>query len=96
MRIGGIAVLRRAFGGGNSPRFAEAGLGATVLDRKYVTPTRAFSSHFQFTEVIGIGRRFGTNRAHEVSVRYQHFSNAGIEKPNLGENFLRLRYAMRF
>jgi lipid A 3-O-deacylase len=26
----------------------------------------------------------------------QHFSNAGIKKPNPGETFLRLRYAYRF
>jgi lipid A 3-O-deacylase len=89
-------MLRYRFGDGGSPWFAEGGVGATLMDRIYRTPDRSFSTAFQFTEVLGIGRSFGEKGAHEVSLRVQHFSNAGIKKPNPGETFLRLRYAYRF
>jgi len=95
-QIGAIYTLRYRFGDGGSPWFAEGGVGATLMDRIYRTPDRSFSTAFQFTEVLGIGRSFGEKGAHEVSLRVQHFSNAGIKKPNPGETFLRLRYAYRF
>jgi lipid A 3-O-deacylase len=95
-QIGAIANWRYRFGEGGSPWFAEAGVGGTVLDRLYRTPGRAFSTAFQFTEQIGIGRNFGEFGQHELSLRLQHFSNADIKKPNPGENFLRLRYLYRF
>ena len=33
---------------------------------------------------------------HELALRLQHFSNAGIKHPNPGENFVQLRYAQGF
>ena len=39
---------------------------------------------------------FGARGEHEVSLRLQHFSNAGIKHPNPGETFVRLRYVRRF
>ena len=95
-QLGAIATWRYRFDEGRSPWFAEAGVGASVLDGHYETSTRRFSTRFQFTEVLGVGRSFGARGAHEVSLRLQHFSNAGIRKPNPGENFVRLRYAFRF
>ncbi|KDD61989.1 lipid A 3-O-deacylase domain protein [Bordetella bronchiseptica OSU553] len=41
-----------------------------------------------------MGYRFGPERAYEVSLRVQHFSNAGIKKPNPGENFMFLRFSL--
>lgn len=96
VQIGAIATWRYRFDGGTSAWFADAGIGVTVLDRHFATPERRFSTRFQFTEVLGIGRSFGQDRAHEVSLRLQHFSNGGIRKPNPGEDFLRLRYQYRF
>jgi lipid A 3-O-deacylase len=43
-----------------------------------------------------VGRSFGADRRHELSLRVSHFSNCGIETPNPGENFLQLRYATKF
>lgn len=95
-QIGAIATWRYRFDGGASPWFVEAGIGASVMDRLYRTDGRSFSTTFQFTEAIGAGYSFGTDGRHELSLRLQHFSNAGIKKPNPGENFVRLRYAYRF
>ncbi|VTU14275.1 Lipid A 3-O-deacylase (PagL) [Variovorax sp. SRS16] len=95
-QIGAIANWRWRLDDGASPWFAEAGIGATVLDGIYRTPHRQFSTAFQFTEQIGIGRNFGARGQHELSLRLQHFSNADIKRPNPGENFLRVRYLYRF
>ena len=95
-QIGAIYTWRYRFAHGSSPWFAEGGVGATVMDHVYRTPDRSFSTAFQFTEAIGIGRSFGEHGAHELALRLQHFSNAGIKKPNPGENFVRLRYTYHF
>lgn len=95
-QLGAIAGWRFRFDEGASPWFFEAGFGATSMNDRYHTPDRSFSTRFQFTEQLGIGRNFGTRGEHEVSLRIQHFSNAGIRKPNPGENFYKLRYLYSF
>lgn len=96
LQIGALAMWRYRFGQGSSPWFAEAGLGATVMNHIYRRPDREFSTAFQFTEALAIGRSFGQHGRHEVSLRVQHFSNAGIKKPNPGETFAKIRYAYHF
>jgi lipid A 3-O-deacylase len=95
-QLGVIANWRWRFGQGESPWFVEAGVGGTVMDSIYRTPSRQFSTTFQFTEQLGFGRNFGPQGEHELSLRVQHFSNAGIKEPNPGENFWRVRYLYRF
>lgn len=96
VQIGAIYTWRYRFLQGQSPWFAEAGIGGTVMDHVYRTPDRSFSTAFQFTEALGVGCSFGENERHEVALRVQHVSNAGIKKPNPGENFMKLRYTYRF
>lgn len=95
-QLGLIGNLRWRFAAGTSPWFVEAGVGVTVMDDIYRTPERNFSTTFQFTQQLGVGRSFGAQGAHELTLRLQHFSNAGIKEPNPGENFVRLRYLYRF
>lgn len=95
-QIGVIATWRYRFNAGRSPWFADAGIGGTVMNHVYRPSERPFATSFQFTEVLGLGRSFGERGEHEVSVRLQHFSNAGIKKPNPGANFVRVRYLYRF
>ena len=45
---------------------------------------------------MGGGRNFGARQEHELVLRVEHFSNAGIKHPNPGENFAQLRYTYRF
>lgn len=95
-QIGAIANWRYRFAQGESPWFAEAGIGVTTMNDLFETPYKEFSTRFQFTEQIGIGRTFGATHAHEISLRVQHFSNAHIKTPNPGEDFVRLRYVYRY
>ena len=65
----------------------EAGIGANWLSERYRTDRREFSTRFQFGDLIGVGWQFGARRQWEVGYRLIHYSNAGIERPNPGENF---------
>ncbi len=78
---------------GISP-YAEIGVGAHLLSETSVSTQRQFSTALQFGSHVGLGARFGAKDAYELGYRYQHRSNAGIEKPNNGINFhiLRLGY----
>lgn len=95
-QLGLMPTARWRFDEGRSAWFADAGLGLTYLDGDYATPHHAFSTRWNFTQRLALGRNFGDQGRHEVSLALQHFSNAGIKKPNPGENFVSLRYALRF
>ncbi|KAF1068566.1 acyloxyacyl hydrolase [Variovorax sp.] len=96
VQIGAIYTWRWRFAHGGSPWYVEGGVGGSVMDHVYRTPDRSFSTAFQFTEVLGVGRSFGDHGEHDLSLRVQHFSNGGIKKPNPGENFVRVRYTYHF
>jgi len=70
--------------------FAEIGVGANYIVPLFKTGEKRFSTEFNFGDHFAIGRRIG---ASEISIRIEHFSNAGIDHPNPGENFLQIRYA---
>jgi lipid A 3-O-deacylase len=76
--------------------FLEAGIGAHLFAPVYRVGGRRFSSSFNFGDHVALGRVFGSTGRHEWAVRLQHFSNAGLREPNPGEDFLQLRYAVRF
>ena len=58
------------------------------------TTAIAMSTAFEFADHIGVGYVFNNN--FDLGLRLQHYSNAGIKKPNSGENFVVLRGAYRF
>lgn len=91
-----VPSARFRFDDGASRWFVDAGIGLSYLDDIYATPRHSFSTRFNFTEFVSLGRSFGDDNRHEVSLRVQHYSNAGIKKPNPGENFVQLRYAVKF
>jgi hypothetical protein len=76
--------------------FMEAGIGANVLLPIYRSRSKRFSTAFNFGDHLALGRRFGESGKHELALRLQHFSNAGIKEPNPGENFVQVRYSWRF
>lgn len=76
--------------------FFEAGIGANVLLPIYRSKDKRFSTAFNFGDHLAAGYRFGDHGEHEVALRLQHFSNAGIRHPNPGEDFLQLRWSRRF
>ena len=91
-----IPVLRYRPADGASPWFFETGLGLTATSSLYRTRQKSFSTSFNFSTHLAIGRSFGEQRQHEMALRVEHFSNAGIKQPNPGENFIQVRYARRF
>lgn len=91
-----VPMLRLRFDEGRSPWFAQAGIGLSVTDTLYETPHKSFSTRVNFSDHLAMGRNFGGQREHEVVLGLRHVSNAGIEKPNPGEDFIRLRYARSF
>ena len=94
--LGVTPVLRLTPDQGRSAFFFEGGIGATYADKRYVTPDREFSTRFNFASHLGAGVRLGAQRQHELLLRVQHVSNAGIKHPNPGNNFVQLRYALHF
>jgi len=91
--LGGTPTLRLHPDGGRSAWFWEAGIGVTLANRRYVTRHKEFSSRFNFASHAGVGIHLGARRQHELLLQVQHVSNAGIKRPNPGENFIQLRYA---
>jgi len=92
----GITPVIRLWMQGSERFFVEAGIGANWIFPIYRNGDREFSTTFNFGDHIGAGWRFGDAGQHEVTLRLQHLSNAGIKHPNPGENFVQLRYARRF
>ena len=94
-QLGVVPTFRFRPDRGQSPWFGEIGIGASCMTTVYETQRKQFSTSFNFADHVGIGRSFGEDRRHEVSLRIEHFSNAGIKRPNPGENFAELRYSFR-
>jgi hypothetical protein len=76
--------------------FVEAGIGGNLLLPVFRTSEKRFSTRFNFGDHVAVGFRFGQEGQHEIALREQHFSNAGIREPNPGQNFTQIRYAYRF
>jgi lipid A 3-O-deacylase len=94
-QVGMAPVLRWQPAGAASVWFCEASLGVNLISPVYQSANKRFSTRFNFGEHIAVGRAIGATGRHEVALRVQHFSNAGIRHPNPGENFVQLRYTNR-
>jgi len=75
--------------------YAELGIGANVILPIYRSRHKRFSTEFNFGDHLAVGRWYGAHLQHELALRFEHFSNAGIDHPNPGENFFQVRYAHR-
>ena len=95
-QVGAIPVLRYRPGGQGSPWFVEAGVGLTFTTTVYDTQSKRFSTRFNVGDHVALGTNFGDDRQHELALRVEHYSNAGIKEPNPGLDFVEIRYAYRF
>lgn len=75
--------------------YFEAAIGFHLLSKTSLA-NRRFSTSFQFGDHVGVGVRFGARGAYDLSLRFQHLSNAGIKHPNSGISFGQLRLAYHF
>ncbi|WP_233214080.1 acyloxyacyl hydrolase [Pollutimonas nitritireducens] len=73
--------------------YTEIGVGATVLSRTRFAD-KNLGSAFQFGNHIGVGVLISP--AHQVGLRFSHFSNAGIKEPNDGLDVVQLTYTYRY
>jgi lipid A 3-O-deacylase len=78
-----------------SPWFVEAGIGLNLIGPTYRAGNKRFSTAFNFGDHLGVGRAFGDGHRQSLTLRVQHFSNAGIKQPNPGEDFVQLRWTLK-
>lgn len=95
-QVGVVPMFRYRPDAGQSPWFVEAGVGASYLSDTYHRGNQAFGSRWNFSDHLGVGRSFGTDRRQELGVYVKHVSNAGLDGANPGETFYQLRYGYRF
>ncbi len=85
-------VFRYSFSGDHG-WYVEGGVGVNVITPVYRSREKQFSTAFNFGDHAALGWRSAGARAWDWSLRVQHFSNAGIARPNPGEDFLQLQVA---
>lgn len=95
-QVGLVPMFRFRPEQGSSPWFVEGGIGVSSMDNRFMTPEKSFPTRFNFVDVVGVARSFGPARDQEIGLRVQHVSNAGIRRPNPGQNMLLLRYGASF
>ena len=89
-------ALRLRPDGGHGPWFVEGGMGASYASPRFVTRYKEMSTRLNFVSHLAVGFNHGEEHQHEWQLRLQHSSNGGIKKPNPGQNYLQLRYALHF
>ncbi len=91
-----LPSLRMRLARGASPWFIDLGIGVSWMDQPFHTPRKEFGSRWNFYDMMGVGYSFGEEHEHELGLRWVHVSNAGLKKPNPGQDFVQLRYVHRF
>lgn len=73
--------------------YGEAGIGANLFSELYNNDDNRLSTAFQFGDHVGIG--YVLPNKWDLGLKFQHYSNGSIKRPNSGANFLILsaRYA---
>jgi lipid A 3-O-deacylase len=72
----------------------EYGLGANVFSGTHLGD-KNLSTAFQFGSSIGVFHRFADS-PWTVGLRFSHYSNADIKRPNPGQDYLQLRVSYAF
>ena len=76
--------------------YLEAGIGAALISRHQLRTTdgiRDMASTFQFEDRLGIGIK---TKKLDYHIRYMHYSNANLKKPNAGLDTLQAGIAFNF
>lgn len=93
-QVGFTPTFRYWPAGSKSGAFFEGAVGVNVLTPVYRTRHKRFSTALNFGDHVAFGYRSPGASGWELSLRLQHFSNAGIDRPNPGENFVQLRLTL--
>lgn len=90
----GLTPVFRLSSKEQSGPYLELGVGPHLLSKLYDNNRRQLSTRFQFGSHLGIGYMFENGL--DLALRYQHYSNASIKKPNDGVNYTIVRFAYPF
>jgi hypothetical protein len=71
----------------------EFGIGFSLLNKQRFAG-KDLGSHYQFEDRIGLIWQLRSKT--QLALRYMHYSNAGLQKPNPGLDFIALSYAYKF
>ncbi|RZI58815.1 MAG: acyloxyacyl hydrolase [Rubrivivax sp.] len=89
----GLTPALRLTWPGESRFHIEAGIGLNVVTPVFHTTEKRFSTAFNFGDHLAVGGLLFGPRAGEWSLRFQHFSNGNIARPNPGQNFVQMRWS---
>lgn len=73
--------------------FIEGGIGVTFFNKTRFAG-KTLSTALQFGDQVGVG--FMLTKNSQLGLRYAHFSNASIKRPNPGLNVIEAGYTYRF
>jgi hypothetical protein len=73
--------------------FADIGIGVHIMSEHEIGQ-RELSTPYHFGSIAGLGVEFG--RDYDLSLRAQHLSNASVDPPNPGIDFVLLRLGFHF
>lgn len=90
----GITPVLRWQPGKDYGAYAEIGVGFNYMSDYYNNDGKIASTRYQFGDHIGLGYKFSNSL--DVTVKYQHYSNAGLKKPNPAINFTSVKLAWSF
>jgi len=74
--------------------FAEIGIGPNHMASRFNNNGRVMGSCFQFGDHVGVGYKFENGA--ELTLKFQHYSNAGMAEPNPAINFATLKFGYMF
>lgn len=74
--------------------YVEGGIGANLFSELYDNNDDKLSTAFQFGDHLGIG--YVTPGKWDLALKFQHYSNASIKRPNSGVNLLIVSARYRF
>ncbi|MGI4813321.1 MAG: acyloxyacyl hydrolase [Janthinobacterium lividum] len=89
-------VLRFERASGDIRPYVEWGEGLRLLSHARINDNYTMSTAFQFSDMVGVGVKFGDRAQYQVGFRFQHMSNASIKHPNPGVNFEQLLLQYNF
>lgn len=73
----------------------QFGIGISRFDDRDITPIR-LSSNEQFATIFGIGMPLDAQHKHRLTLRYNHYSNGFLKRPNQGVDILSLDWHFQF
>ena len=77
----------------NRALYWEFGIGFSLLNKQRFAG-KDLGSHYQFEDRVGLIWQLQSKT--QLALRYMHYSNAGLQKPNPGLDFIALSYAYKF